>query len=135
MSSMEMADLNRVIRTTSLLRFVRCIFMCTHILHFFFASLGDDATDMFCRWCANGGNLYCCSYCSNTFCYKCIKINFSPSIRQKIEADEKWKCFVCDPSELTPARAVYWGLQQHIQTLLGYLFLLNHNFFVIPLEQ
>ncbi|XP_071648547.1 uncharacterized protein [Temnothorax longispinosus] len=78
---------------------------------------GDDATDMFCRWCANGGNLYCCSYCSNTFCYKCIRRNFSPLVRKKIEADEKWKCFVCNPSDLYSGRAVCWALLQHVQTV------------------
>ncbi|XP_012525849.1 uncharacterized protein LOC105830802 [Monomorium pharaonis] len=78
---------------------------------------GDDDTDMFCRWCANGGNLYCCSYCSNTFCYKCIRRNFAAQVRKKIEADEKWKCFVCNPSDLYNARAVCWALLQHIQTV------------------
>ncbi|XP_035728236.1 uncharacterized protein LOC118444247 [Vespa mandarinia] len=78
---------------------------------------GDDATDMFCRWCANGGNLYCCSYCSNTFCYKCIKRNFDSLVRKKIEADEKWKCFVCNPVDLYTARATCWALLQHVQTV------------------
>ncbi|XP_015593024.1 uncharacterized protein LOC107266748 [Cephus cinctus] len=78
---------------------------------------GEDATDMFCRWCANGGNLYCCSYCSNTFCYKCIKRNFNSSVRRNIEADEKWKCFVCDPLDLYTSRAVCWALLQHVQTV------------------
>lgn len=79
--------------------------------------LGDDATDMFCRWCANGGNLYCCSYCSNTFCSKCIRRNFEPEVRKKIEADEKWKCFVCDPEDLFTLRAVCLTLKQHVKTL------------------
>ncbi|KAK2579723.1 hypothetical protein KPH14_011068 [Odynerus spinipes] len=78
---------------------------------------GDDATDMFCRWCANGGNLYCCSYCSNTFCYKCIRRNFDSLVRKKIEADEKWKCFVCNPTDLYNARALCWALLQHVQTM------------------
>nr|XP_033329456.1 uncharacterized protein LOC117222079 [Megalopta genalis] len=78
---------------------------------------GDDATDMFCRWCANGGNLYCCSFCSNTFCYKCIKRNIDPVLRKKIEADEQWKCFVCDPTDLYPARATCWALLQYVQKM------------------
>ncbi|XP_054002837.1 uncharacterized protein LOC128889318 [Hylaeus anthracinus] len=78
---------------------------------------GDDATDMFCRWCANGGNLYCCSFCSNTFCCKCIKRNFDPILRKKIEADEKWKCFVCDPTDLYPARATCWALLEFVQKM------------------
>lgn len=72
---------------------------------------------MFCRWCANGGNLYCCSYCSNTFCYNCIKRNFDPLVRKKIERDEKWKCFVCNPADLYSARAVCWALLEHVQTV------------------
>lgn len=78
---------------------------------------GDDATDMFCRWCANGGNLYCCSFCSNTFCSKCISRNFDPVLRKKIEADDKWKCFVCDPKDLFRARATCWALLQHVQKM------------------
>ncbi|KAK0167283.1 hypothetical protein PV327_004702 [Microctonus hyperodae] len=78
---------------------------------------GDDATDMFCRWCANGGNLYCCSYCSNTFCDKCIKRNFDSDVRDKIEADEKWKCFVCDPVDLYSLRALCRAIQNHVATL------------------
>ncbi|XP_032691624.1 transcriptional regulator ATRX [Odontomachus brunneus] len=82
---------------------------------------GDDATDMFCRWCANGGNLYCCSYCSNTFCYKCIRRNFVSRVRKKIEADEKWQCFVCNPADLYDMRAVCWALLRHIQTVTSIL--------------
>ncbi|XP_015178669.1 PREDICTED: uncharacterized protein LOC107067572 isoform X2 [Polistes dominula] len=78
---------------------------------------GDDATDMFCRWCANGGNLYCCSYCSNTFCYKCIRRNFDSLVRKKIEADEKWKCFVCNPADLYATRATCWALLKYVQTV------------------
>ncbi|XP_046742218.1 uncharacterized protein LOC124408934 [Diprion similis] len=78
---------------------------------------GEDATDMFCRWCANGGNLYCCSYCSNTICNKCIKRNFDPLMRIKIEGEEKWKCFVCDPTDVYTLRAVCWALLHHIQTV------------------
>lgn len=83
----------------------------------YFDISGDDATDMFCRWCANGGNLYCCSYCSNTFCYNCIRRNFDAVVRKKIERDEKWKCFVCNPADLYTARAACWALLQHVQTV------------------
>ncbi|XP_003424208.1 uncharacterized protein LOC100679538 isoform X1 [Nasonia vitripennis] len=78
---------------------------------------GDDATDMFCRWCANGGNLYCCSYCSNTFCSKCIKRNFDPPTIKRIEAEDSWKCFVCDPKDLFPLRSITRALMTHIETV------------------
>lgn len=97
------------------------------------ALLGDDATDMFCRWCANGGNLYCCSYCSNTFCYKCIGRNFTSSVRKRIEEDEKWKCFACNPTDLYSARAICWALLQHVQivTRQDCVVLINISLFVI----
>ncbi|KAJ8678989.1 hypothetical protein QAD02_014776 [Eretmocerus hayati] len=78
---------------------------------------GDDSTDMFCRWCANGGNLYCCSYCSNTFCSKCIKRNFDPPTIKRIEAEDSWKCFVCDPKDLFPLRSVTRALISHVETV------------------
>ncbi|XP_057342241.1 uncharacterized protein LOC130678786 isoform X1 [Microplitis mediator] len=78
---------------------------------------GEDATDMFCRWCANGGNLYCCSYCCNTFCDKCIKRNFDTEVRKRIEEDEKWKCFVCDPRDLYTLRGVCRALLLHVKTV------------------
>ncbi|XP_058793876.1 uncharacterized protein LOC131665778 isoform X2 [Phymastichus coffea] len=78
---------------------------------------GDDATDMYCRWCANGGNLFCCSYCSNTFCSACIKRNFDPPTIKRIEEEESWKCFVCDPKDLYPLRSLCRALLSHIETV------------------
>ncbi|XP_011503096.1 PREDICTED: uncharacterized protein LOC105366373 [Ceratosolen solmsi marchali] len=78
---------------------------------------GDDATDMFCRWCANGGNLYCCSYCSNTFCSKCIKRNLDLPTIKRIEAEDSWKCFVCDIKDLFPLRSLARALLTHIETV------------------
>lgn len=105
------------------------------LIYVFVTFSGDDATDMFCRWCANGGNLYCCSYCSNTFCYKCIKRNFTSLVRKKIEADEKWKCFVCNPSDLYSARAVCWALLEHVQTMTRYCCMNIHNIYTIEYAQ
>ncbi|XP_066594149.1 uncharacterized protein ADD1 isoform X2 [Prorops nasuta] len=78
---------------------------------------GYDNTDMFCRWCANGGTLYCCYYCSNTFCDECIKRNFYVTVRKRIKNDKEWKCFVCDPKDLYSARALCWALLQHVKTV------------------
>ncbi|KAH0550623.1 uncharacterized protein LOC123261970 [Cotesia glomerata] len=94
--------------------------LCAHCREFYGDGdfeQGEDATDMFCRWCANGGNLYCCSYCCNTFCDKCIKRNFDAEVRERIEEDEKWRCFVCDPKDLYTLRGVCRALLLHVKTV------------------
>ena len=52
-----------------------------------------------CRWCAEGGNLICCDYCSNAFCKKCILRNLG---RKELSGilECKWYCYVCNPEPL-----------------------------------
>jgi len=52
-----------------------------------------------CRWCAEGGNLICCDYCSNAFCKKCILRNLG---RKELSGilESKWYCYVCNPEPL-----------------------------------
>ncbi|XP_074649962.1 uncharacterized protein LOC141905101 [Tubulanus polymorphus] len=57
-----------------------------------------------CRWCAEGGNLLCCDFCSNSFCKACIKRNLGRTeLSAVVEADDDtpWKCYVCNPLPLT----------------------------------
>lgn len=51
------------------------------------------------RWCAEGGNLICCDYCSNAFCKKCILRNLG---RKELSGilESKWYCYVCCPEPL-----------------------------------
>lgn len=86
---------------------------------------------MFCRWCANGGNLFCCSYCSNTFCNKCLKRNLDSDVRKRIEAEEQWKCFVCDPTDLFRIRGICRALLQHIEKVTR--FVLSHKLIQITI--
>lgn len=52
-----------------------------------------------CRWCAEGGNLICCDFCSNAFCKKCILRNLG---RKELSGilESKWYCYVCSPEPL-----------------------------------
>ncbi|XP_076878918.1 transcriptional regulator ATRX isoform X2 [Brachyhypopomus gauderio] len=64
-------------------------------------SKDDDGMDEQCRWCAEGGNLICCDYCSNAFCKKCILRNLGRKELSKImNEDNKWYCYLCHPEPL-----------------------------------
>uniref|UniRef100_A0A672KR62 DNA helicase n=1 Tax=Sinocyclocheilus grahami TaxID=75366 RepID=A0A672KR62_SINGR len=63
----------------------------------------EEGMDEQCRlvWCAEGGNLICCDYCSNAFCKKCILRNLGRKELSEIMNEEsKWHCFVCCPEPL-----------------------------------
>ncbi|XP_077360451.1 transcriptional regulator ATRX-like isoform X2 [Festucalex cinctus] len=62
-------------------------------------SKDGDGMDEQCRWCAEGGNLICCDYCSNAFCKKCILRNLG---RKELSGilESNWYCYVCNPEPL-----------------------------------
>ncbi|XP_035999198.1 transcriptional regulator ATRX [Fundulus heteroclitus] len=62
-------------------------------------SKDGDGMDEQCRWCAEGGNLICCDYCSNAFCKKCILRNLGRKELSSI-LESKWYCYVCSPEPL-----------------------------------
>lgn len=64
-------------------------------------SKDEDGMDEQCRWCAEGGNLICCDYCSNAFCKTCILRNVGRKALSEIMSEEsKWHCYVCSPEPL-----------------------------------
>ncbi|KAM9741632.1 transcriptional regulator ATRX isoform 2-T2 [Menidia menidia] len=59
-------------------------------------SRDSDGMDEQCRWCAEGGKLICCDYCSNAFCKKCILRNLGrKELSTIIDENSKWHCYVC----------------------------------------
>ncbi|GBN38069.1 Transcriptional regulator ATRX, partial [Araneus ventricosus] len=53
----------------------------------------------YCTWCGNGGKLFLCDYCPNTFCSTCVRRNFGRAAVSEM-TKEGWKCYCCDPSKL-----------------------------------
>ncbi len=69
-------------------------------------SQDDEGIDEQCRWCAEGGSLICCDFCTNAFCKKCIKHNLGRSTLSALISSEntKWRCYGCDPEPLRQLR-------------------------------
>ncbi|XP_053361404.1 transcriptional regulator ATRX isoform X2 [Clarias gariepinus] len=80
------------------------VLLCKSCFKFYMSddiSKDDDGMDEQCRWCAEGGNLMCCDYCSNAFCKTCILRNLGrKELSGIMNEDNKWRCYVCQPEPL-----------------------------------
>ncbi|XP_072230790.1 transcriptional regulator ATRX-like [Leuresthes tenuis] len=79
-------------------------------------SKDGDGMDEQCRWCAEGGNLICCDFCSNAFCKKCILRNLG---RKELSGilESKWYCYVCSPEPLFDLVMACDGVLENIERL------------------
>ncbi|KAI5704465.1 hypothetical protein M8J76_000825 [Diaphorina citri] len=73
---------------------------------------GDDGVDLYCRWCAEGGTLFCCSNCPNVFCKKCVRQNLGIAEMKKVNDASSWSCYVCEPKQLWGYRGMFATISQ-----------------------
>ncbi|CAH1999021.1 unnamed protein product [Acanthoscelides obtectus] len=81
----------------------------------------EDGTEMYCRWCGQGGNVMCCAACPMVFCQTCIQINFDDDKLQEIKNNDDWKCFGCDPEQIKHLKIQYCELAEYFQREMSHL--------------
>ncbi|KAI5742231.1 hypothetical protein M8J77_004851 [Diaphorina citri] len=97
------------------------VIICKECLQFYGDGLfktDKKGDDVYCRWCAQGGTIYCCSKCSVAFCKKCIERNLKTD--KKVMADinkDTWACFICVSKPLWNLRALCWAVQKYKKDL------------------
>lgn len=75
---------------------------------------GEDGSELFCRWCGQGGVVFCCTNCIYVFCKECIRRNLGTAAYKKIANDNKWCCFRCDSNQLLNLRARHHAFTNYL---------------------
>lgn len=55
--------------------------------------------------------MLCCTKCPFVFCKECVRSNLSIPYAKRIEENDNWSCFVCNPDLLRKHRAQHWALR------------------------
>jgi len=76
----------------------------------------DEGLDIYCRWCAQGGEIILCDKCPKAFCRTCVQRNMGRKKLQEITNADEWKCFCCDPKQLYEMQALYWAVWQRYKS-------------------
>lgn len=94
------------------------VLICKKCYHFYTSGefeKDEDGSELYCRWCGQGGQVMCCSNCEMVFCKKCIRINFDRKKLSDIQKSDEWMCFRCNPSQLIHLRIHCAEFMEYVQ--------------------
>ncbi|KAK6634108.1 hypothetical protein RUM44_004716 [Polyplax serrata] len=69
-------------------------------------SLDSDNEDKYCRWCGEGGTIFTCSKCICGFCSICVKKHFGKLELKRVQEEDDWLCYFCNPKPLWHLRFI-----------------------------
>ncbi|CAG9835862.1 unnamed protein product [Diabrotica balteata] len=94
------------------------VLICKKCYHFYTSGefeKDEDGSELYCRWCGQGGQVMCCANCEMVFCKKCIRINFDRRKLAEIQKSDDWTCFRCNPSQLINLRVHCAEFMEYVQ--------------------
>ncbi|RZB39488.1 uncharacterized protein BDFB_002093, partial [Asbolus verrucosus] len=94
------------------------VLICKECYHFYTSGefeKDEDGSELYCRWCGQGGQVLCCSKCEFVFCKRCIRTNFGRKKMFEIRDSDSWDCFRCVPSQIITQRIACYEFFEYVR--------------------
>ncbi|XP_008192759.2 uncharacterized protein ADD1 isoform X1 [Tribolium castaneum] len=94
------------------------VLICKECYHFYTSGefeKDEDGSELYCRWCGQGGQVLCCSKCEFVFCKRCIRTNFGRKKMFEIRDSDSWECFRCNSSQIITQRIACYEFFEYIR--------------------
>ncbi|KAJ3658740.1 hypothetical protein Zmor_010463 [Zophobas morio] len=94
------------------------VIICKECYHFYTSGefeKDEDGSELYCRWCGQGGQVVCCSKCEFVFCKRCIRTNFGRKKMFEIRDSDNWDCFRCNQSQIITQRIACYEFFEYVR--------------------
>ncbi|KAJ8919378.1 hypothetical protein NQ315_016471 [Exocentrus adspersus] len=113
------------------------VLICKDCYHFYTSGefeKDEDGSELYCRWCGQGGQVMCCSNCEMVFCKKCIRINFGRKKLTEIRDSDDWFCFRCNPAQLISLRVHCAEFMEYVRREISVALLKRKNWQTLVIQ-